>query len=119
MGNFPFVHTYGRKISPFYRTLSPIGAAAQKGRQDQYEKKNWGDKTRDEKQMERQDARQKKWGYQTETKKMGRRDARQKKNGETRHETKTNGETRRRTKKWGDEMQDGKKWGDKTQDKKK
>ena len=26
-----YVRTYGRKISPFYRTSSPIGAAAQKG----------------------------------------------------------------------------------------
>ena len=50
--------TNGRKISPFYRTLSPIGAAAQKGRKKegrkpgkrQKEKKEEGKK---EKTMER------------------------------------------------------------------
>ena len=37
-GGLTYVRTYGRmdvgKISPFYRTLSPIGAAAQKAKFD-------------------------------------------------------------------------------------
>ena len=52
----------------------------------------------DKKQMENQDARQKK--------------------GEMRHKTKQNWETRRETKKWRGEMRDKKKWGDKTRNKK-
>ena len=55
-----------RKISPFYRTSSPIGAAAQKNRKMRPGQKR-GDKMQDKK-MGRQDKRKKNWELRSKTK---------------------------------------------------
>ena len=57
--------TYKRKFSPFYRTLSPIGAAAQKEKEEEEEKEE--DEEKVEEKDEEKDEKEDKKEYEEKT----------------------------------------------------